>query len=406
LRIIIYEHASGGGYAEQPIPPSVLAEGYAMLRSIVADFKAAGHEITVLLDNRISKLNPPIDADFTVPIMYSGEPKRFLCNIAKINDALYIIAPETGQILQSFVKLAEGSGKISLNCTANAIVATGDKALLYETLQKFGMAPKTILLELSDGLAKIKQAVEGEIGYPAVFKPIDGVSCSGISIVTEESQIALALTKLSAESSNKRFIIQQYIQGEAASVSLLSTGKNACALSLNKQNITLADPAKASSYDGGAVPFDSPFRAEVLGAAERLVEAIPGLRGYIGVDVVYSQGNLFVVDVNPRLTTSYVGLHRAAAFNVAEALVDAVSKGILPQKVESRSHTCFLKVQTPKPTVAAFKKAAELPAVVAPPFPLDGKEESFAIVIGEGASSAEAATRLEEAKKQLQNLIS
>ena len=75
MKIIVYEHVSGGGYAGQPIPSGVLAEGYGMLRGVVADFKAAGHEVTVLLDERISKLNPPIDADCTVPIFYANEPK-------------------------------------------------------------------------------------------------------------------------------------------------------------------------------------------------------------------------------------------------------------------------------------------------------------------------------------------
>ena len=103
LRIIVYEHVSGGGYAQQPIPPSVLSEGFGMLRTVVSDFKAAGHEVTVLLDERLSKLNPPLDADCTVPIFYASEPKRFLSNIAKINDAVYVIAPETGQTLQSLV---------------------------------------------------------------------------------------------------------------------------------------------------------------------------------------------------------------------------------------------------------------------------------------------------------------
>ncbi len=76
LKIIVYEHVSGGGYAEQTIPPSVLAEGFGMLRCVVADFKAAGHEVTVLLDARISKLNPPIDADCIVPIFYPQKNQK------------------------------------------------------------------------------------------------------------------------------------------------------------------------------------------------------------------------------------------------------------------------------------------------------------------------------------------
>jgi predicted ATP-grasp superfamily ATP-dependent carboligase len=71
MKVIVYEHVSGGGYCGQLIPPGVLAEGFAMLRSIVGDFKAAGHTVTVMLDDRLSKLNPPIEADLVVPVFYS-----------------------------------------------------------------------------------------------------------------------------------------------------------------------------------------------------------------------------------------------------------------------------------------------------------------------------------------------
>ena len=71
LRIIVYEHVSGGGYAGQPLPLDVLAEGFGMLRNFVTDLKAAGHETTVLLDGRFSKLNPPLDADCIKPVVCS-----------------------------------------------------------------------------------------------------------------------------------------------------------------------------------------------------------------------------------------------------------------------------------------------------------------------------------------------
>ncbi len=76
MKILVYEHVSGGGYAGQDISPSVLSEGFGMLRCLVEDFKAAGHEVTVLIDSRLSKLNPPIDADCIVPIFYPNEPEK------------------------------------------------------------------------------------------------------------------------------------------------------------------------------------------------------------------------------------------------------------------------------------------------------------------------------------------
>ena len=89
---------------------------------------------------------------------------------------------------------------------------------------------------------------------------------------------------------------------------------------------------ETSSYEGGVVPFDHPLKQEAFAVAEKVVESISGLRGYVGVDLVLTQDKPFVVDVNPRLTTSYVGLRKVAGFNVAEALVNAVLNGKLPDK--------------------------------------------------------------------------
>ena len=129
--------------------PSVLSEGFGMLRSVVSDFKAAGHEVTVLLDARLSKLNPPYRCRLQVPVFYPQEAKNFSVKHAKINDAVYIIAPETGQTLQSLVKLVEQTGKVSLNCESSAIQKVADKAALYETLKKNGLpTPKTVVFNV------------------------------------------------------------------------------------------------------------------------------------------------------------------------------------------------------------------------------------------------------------------
>ena len=407
MKVIVYEHVSGGGYAGQPIPWGVLCEGFGMLRSVVADFKAAGHEVTVLMDARISKLNPSINADCTIPIFYPKEPEKFLNNIAKINDAIYVIAPETGQTLQSIVELAEKTGKTSLNCESEAIGKVADKTVLYECLQKNGFpTPKTLVLNSSESLAQVKQAIKRELNYPVVFKPVDGVGCGGLSIIKEEAQIPKAIAKIKAESKSTRFIAQEFIMGESASVSLLSTGKKTVAISLNKQNVTLGEPDVVSSYDGGCVPFEHPKKQEAFALAEKVVESFSGLRGYVGVDLVLAQGKPFVVDFNPRLTTSYVGLRKVASFNVAEALMNAVLKGKLPTKPENRGVSCFSKMETSKPTLEAFQKAAKLGTVVSPPFPLEENTKSCSLVVGNGDTLEDARLHLEEAKKHILNIIS
>ena len=57
--------------------------------------------------------------------------------------------------------------------------------------------------------------------------------------------------------------------------------------------------------------------------ARRAVEALAGLRGYVGVDVVLGDNDQ-VIEINPRLTTSYVGLRALAETNLAEAMLRVV----------------------------------------------------------------------------------
>ena len=407
MRILVYEHISGGVYAGHPMSPSVLSEGFGMLRSIVSDFKSAGHEVTVLLDARLSKLNPPIVADCTIPVFCPQETEKLLGNAAKINDAVYIIAPETGQTLQSLVELVEHIGKVSLNCDARAIQKVANKTVLYETLKKNGLpTPNTLVLNVDGGLAEVKQIIRSKFSYPVVFKPMDGVSCCGLSIVKEDAQVEKAVARIKAESAGQHFIVQEFIDGEAASVSVLCTGGKALAISLNRQNVKVAMPEAVSSYEGGTVPFDHPLKQEALKVGEKVVESFPGLRGYVGVDLVLVNDKPFVVDVNSRLTTSYVGLCRVASFNVAEALVNAVLKRKLPTKQEINGFVYFSKVETPKPTVSAFEKAAQIREVVSPPFPLDDNDKACSLVAGQGESLDNARLRFEEAKNSLLNIIS
>ncbi len=410
MKVIVYEHVSGGGYAQKSIPIGVLAEGYAMLRCISADFKAAGHEVTVFLDSRISKLNPPLEADYIVPIFYADEPRRFLSNIAKINDAVYIIAPETSQTLQLLVKQAEETGKTSLNSRSDVIAEVSDKTRLYEKLKKNGLqTPKTAVLNNTDNLKQIQQTVKREFTFPVIFKPIDGAGCSGISIVQGESDIKGAIVKIKAESINTHFIAQEYLEGTAVSVSELCTEKNSLSLTLNEQNIHLASQHDSSIYIGGCVPIDHRQKKDAFETAAKVVESFSGLRGYIGIDLIYAKDKIFVLDVNARLTTSYVGLRQVVDFNVAQAIVDCVVDGKIPNKKRILGISCFSKIQTPKLRFGGYdryKMAVKLCGLVSPPFPLKDCSESTSLIMGYGENLADAKLRLEEAKKLLCSIFS
>ncbi len=404
LRILLYEHFCGGGCAEHPLVSEVLAEAYAMLRSATADFKRAGHEVTVLLDIRLIKLNSPLDADCIVPVIYAEESLKFLACIAQINDAIYVIAPESCQKLEYLVKRAEKTNKIVLNCKSHSISKVSNKEILYETLQRTGVqTPKTLILNVNDPEG-VKRALD-ELGYPAVFKPTAGTGCSGITLLKSDAQIGEALKKLRKESKSRHFIAQQYVDGESASVCLITDGKKAVALSLNRQQINLAISSEESSYLGGIIPFEHPMMVRALRLAEKAVESFQGLKGYVGVDMVLGDGGLFVVDINARLTTSYVGLRCVSEINFAEAIVQVVMVGKLPLKLQNDGVACLQKIQIPLPSLEVYRKTLSQNEIVSPPFPLEGSTSSFAIILGLGGTLEAAQIQLSRANKALHSII-
>jgi predicted ATP-grasp superfamily ATP-dependent carboligase len=66
-----------------------------------------------------------------------------------------------------------------------------------------------------------------------------------------------------------------------------------------------------------------------LEAYQILVDAIalalPELWGYVGVDLIETPEQTWVLEINPRLTTSFVGIHEALGLNVVEAIMQLVN---------------------------------------------------------------------------------
>lgn len=406
MNLLVYEHVTGGGFANEKISPSVLSEGYGMLRALISDFKAAGCNVTTFLDSRLKAFNPPIEADDIIFISSYKELDKALKKISQAVNAVYIIAPESDQILQRLVETVETSGGISLNCQVNAIGKASNKMTIYKILKRFGLqTPKTLIVDIHENVKQIKRIID-ELGFPLVFKPIDGVSCCGLSIVRDKSQIVAAVNKIMKESSNKCFIAQRLIKGVAASVSLISTGEEALPITLNKQIVTLAPPNSNSSYNGGIVPLHHSLEKEALRAARMTVKSLTGLRGYIGVDMVLTQKEPVVIEVNPRLTTSYIGLRRVVNFNPAQAIIDAVIERRLPEDVQNSGYTSFLKVKVPAPAHEILLKTYGLKDVASPPFPVTGDEAACALLVSYSAKLKDAEIGLYKAEKRLLDVLS
>jgi predicted ATP-grasp superfamily ATP-dependent carboligase len=123
-------------------------------------------------------------------------------------------------------------------------------------------------------------------------------------------------------------IAQQFVSGFAASVAFLIgprilTPLVPCAQQLSNDG--------RFQYQGGRLPIAPHLAERAIRIATAAVCCVPGLAGYVGVDVVLGDdGNDWAIEINPRLTTSYVGLRALAKFNIATAVLAAVRGEPLP----------------------------------------------------------------------------
>jgi predicted ATP-grasp superfamily ATP-dependent carboligase len=128
-------------------------------------------------------------------------------------------------------------------------------------------------------------------------------------------------------------VLQAWVDGEPLSLSLICRDKGAELVSINRQQIGLSGgdapggQARIVEFDGVLVDqidrhSDEGHALDTL--AQRVARAIPGLRGFVGIDVVWHpQRGPVVIEVNPRLTVAYAGLSAALGGNLASALLAA-----------------------------------------------------------------------------------
>lgn len=331
MRILVHEFASGGGLAGRRVPASLAREGAAMRGALIADLAAMRrHQIVTTVDPRFPvRARPGVEV---VTLRAGSAP--LLDRLIASAEAVWLVAPETGGCLERLAARVEEIGRTLLGSGAAAIRRASDKAGLPRRLARHGVPhPKTRVLRAGADW----ETAALRIGYPVVVKPARGAGCQGVSLARDARELRRAVDMAGRADGGGPLLLQRYVPGVAASVSLLAGGGRAAALTVNAQWVHASRPF---AYRGGTTPLDHPLAGRAVAAALRACRALPGLRGWIGVDVVLTDSEAVVIEVNPRLTTSYLGVRAALEENVA-ALALAACAGALPAPPRARRHVRY-----------------------------------------------------------------
>lgn len=266
MRILVYEHLTASGPDDGS---SMYREGRAMRDALAADLRT-------IPDVEVVGYRP---------------------------DLAFVIAPETDSILEEQV------ARFRLNCPViapalEALALTRDKLALYHHWRTNDVpTPHTALVNDWPTARR-----------PAVVKPRDGAgSCD--TVLVREAEI------------RSDGIAQDFVPGRAASVAFLIGPRQTIPLLPTFQH--LSDDGHFH-YLGGELPIPALLAKRAILLGRRAIECVPGLAGYIGVDLILGDSpdgrDDRAIEINPRLTTSFIGLRTLADFNLAAAIV-AVHRG-------------------------------------------------------------------------------
>lgn len=291
LKLFAFDYASGGGSTEGEVPEALRQQGRMMLRALLADLgELPGVELITI-----------------------GAPSQFRRRFdacVEAADAVWPLAPEAGGLLERLSREVLRRERILLGSGPAALRVAGSKRRTARTLAQAGIAVAPTYTP--------DQPLPPGLGA-WVVKPDDGAGCLNTRIFPD-AETALAWIAATGEAG---YVLQAFIPGKLGSLSLLCCDGVAQLLGCNEQRIAVRD--NQFHLLGTTVNGMRDHAGQFERLAQAVAAAIPGLWGHVGVDFIVAEHGVVVLEVNPRLTTSYAGLHASIGCNPAALALDLLA---------------------------------------------------------------------------------
>jgi len=297
MQIFVLEHLSVR--AADAHEDSLAEEGFAMLRASCLDLASQpGIDVFAAVHPRLME-RAELEGLHVIAV---SENYDRLASIAASFDGVLLIAPEIDGVASDWARRLERSGATLLGPSSTFIAWASDKLAVAQTFSN--CSPPTIVLGA--------RQVPMDWGDELVLKPRDGVgSLFTMAVCRKELQTAARIIR--SDGYEGDLIVQPRIHGRAVSVALVAARSDSVIQWPGVEQFIEAVPCREQpsirrlEYRGGIVPLDG-FVDRVVDLARDVSSSAPCFRGWIGIDVILAtDGRDVVVDVNPRLTTSYLG---------------------------------------------------------------------------------------------------
>ncbi|MCX7951022.1 MAG: carbamoyl-phosphate synthase (glutamine-hydrolyzing) large subunit [Clostridiales bacterium] len=299
---------------------------YASVHCILA-LKKIGIE-TIIVNN-----NPEtVSTDFNIADKLYFEPltEEDVLNIIEKEKPCGVILQFGGQTAIKLAKFLSSKGINILGTSSEQIDIAEDREKFDELLEKLNIKrPRgKAVWNIEDGIN-----VAEKLGYPVLVRPSYVLGGQGMEITKNEQELKYYLTSAFERDSKNPILIDKYLQGKEIEVDAISDGENILIPGI------MEHLERAGVHSGDSITMypsqnvDEDIKAKIVDYTKKISKAI-GIKGMINIQFIECQGELYVIEVNPRASRTVPYISKISGVPI----VEVATRVMLGEKIENMGY--------------------------------------------------------------------
>ncbi len=286
--------------------------------------KRMGYDVVIVNNNPET-----VSTDYDTADRLYFEPlyPEDVMQIIQVERPMGVVVAFGGQTAIKLTSSLDRAGVPILGTSAEGIDIAEDRERFDSLLEKFHIhRPKGM------GVVTEEQAVQAAkaLGFPVLLRPSYVIGGQNMRIVHSEAEVRLYMQRILSQGIDNPVLVDKYMMGTELEVDVISDGQDVLIPGI------MEHIERAGVHSGDSIAVYPPFSINdkmidtVAQCSEKLALAL-GTKGLVNIQYLIYQGELYVIEVNPRASRTVPYLSKVTGV----PMVDIASRVMLGQSLQS-----------------------------------------------------------------------
>ena len=339
--------------------------------------KELGYDVVIVNNNPET-----VSTDYDTADRLYFEPlcPEDVMHIIAVEQPIGVVVAFGGQTAIKLTQYLDSHGVRIMGTSAESIDMAEDRERFDELLERF-----SIKRPQGRGVLGMDQALSAahELGYPVLLRPSYVIGGQNMVIAHNDEEVRRYMEIILSGKIENPVLVDQYLMGKELEVDVISDGTDVLIPGV-MQHIE-----RTGVHSGDSIAVYPPFSIgdkmlkTIIDCSEKLALSL-GTRGLINIQYLIYQGELYVIEVNPRASRTVPYISKVTGV----PMVDLATRVMVGQSLKSLGYGTGLYKQPPyvavKVPVFSFEKITDANASLSPEMKSTGE------VLGLGKNMQEA----------------